>query len=402
VTAFRALGVPEFRTLWIAVAVSAVGTWMQIVAQSLLVLDLTGGSAAALGAVGLAQASAFFIFALSGGGVADRFDKQRLLLITQSLLLGVAVAYGLLVQAGAIRFWMVLALVFITGSILSFDQPARGALLVSLAGKERVASAVSLQSMTFNGAAMVGPAAGGLVIQYFGLVAAFYSNALSFVPMLAVLGFRSRLHARDMAARTAEPLVRAVRSGLETVARDRILAPVVLIYAVLFFAAPSVALLLPVLGRERLHSSADQLGVLFSAYSAGAIGGALFAGAARTTRPQVRVYAGALLIWAVSLAAVGRLTSFAVILVALVVLGAAQSAISVTAISLLQRCTGDAMRGRMMSLNTLIIMGIRPLGDFPDGVLLARAGIAGATTITVLVVLCVAVLIGARTLRVRN
>jgi MFS family permease len=359
---------------------------MAIVAVSLLVLDITHGSAAALGAVGLAQASAFFLFSFPGGGIADRFDRVRLLRITQPLMLAIAVAYGILTQTGLVRFWMVLVFAFIAGSILSFDQPARGALMISLVPREQLASAVSIQSTTFNAAAMVGPALGGLIIGRIGLAPAFYANALSFVPLLIVLGFR--LHkATGPIARSSEPLRRAIESGLRTVAQDRVLLPVVIIYATLLFAAPSAALLMPVLGRERLHAGPGPLGGLFSAFSAGAICGALLSGFARTTRSQLSVFASALLIWALSLISTGRVTSFPRMISALLVLGGAQSAISVVAVSLLQHRTGEHMRGRMMSLNTLTIMGIRPLGDFPCGLLLSSVGIPGTTAIVALAVI---------------
>jgi len=359
---------------------------MAIIAVSLLVLDLTHGSAAALGAVGLAQASAFFLFSWPGGGIADRVDRVRLLRVTQMLMLAIAVAYGILIQTGVLRFWMVLVFAFVAGSILSFDQPARGALMISLVPREQLASAVSIQSTTFNAAAMVGPALGGLVIGRIGLAPAFYANAISFVPLLIVLGFGLR-NATGAPARSSEPLLEAIKSGLRAVAQDRVLLPVVVIWATLLFAAPSVALLMPVLGRERLHLGPGPLGGLFSAFSAGAICGALLAGLARTTRSQLSVFAGALLIWALSLIAAGRVTSFPPMILALFVLGAAQSAISVVAVSLLQHRTGEHMRGRMMSLNTLTIMGIRPLGDFPAGLLLASVGIAGTTSIVALAVL---------------
>src|SRR5215472_3997905 len=104
-------------------------------------------------------------------------------------MLAIVVAYGILIQTGVLRFWMVLVFAFVAGSILSFDQPARGALMISLVPREQLASAVSIQSTTFNAAAMVGPALGGLVIGRIGLAPAFYANAVSFVPLLFVLGF---------------------------------------------------------------------------------------------------------------------------------------------------------------------------------------------------------------------
>jgi MFS family permease len=122
----------DFRILWSGLVISAVGTWMQIVAQSLLVLQLAHNSAFALGLVSLAQALSFFVFALAGGGFADRLDRKRLLLTTQSVLMGFALLIGVLTVTGAIRVWMIVVIAFLSGAALSFDQPARAALISSL------------------------------------------------------------------------------------------------------------------------------------------------------------------------------------------------------------------------------------------------------------------------------
>jgi MFS family permease len=155
---FRALQYRDFRLLWTGLAVSAVGTWMQIVALSLLVLDITHGSAVALGTLSLTQALSFLLFAAIGGSVADHFDKRRLLLVTQSLMMGFAVLLGILTLTGLIRFWVILLVAFASSSALSFDQPARNALVTSLVPKEHLMNAVSLQSAVFNGASVLGPA----------------------------------------------------------------------------------------------------------------------------------------------------------------------------------------------------------------------------------------------------
>src|ERR1035438_8826853 len=158
---FRALRHRDFRLLWVGLAVSAIGTWMQIVAQSLLVLKMTHGSAFALGTVSLAQALAFFLFALVGGSVADRLDKRQLLIFTQSGAAALAILLGFLTLFGVIRLWMVLVLAFLNGTLLSFDQPARGALVPVLVPKEDIGNAISLQAMLFNGASTLGPALAG-------------------------------------------------------------------------------------------------------------------------------------------------------------------------------------------------------------------------------------------------
>src|SRR2546421_3778648 len=161
---FRALQHRNFRLLWISLIVSSVGTWMQIVAQSLLILQITHGSALALGIVSLAQASSFFLFALIGGGVADRIDKRRFLLVTQSLSMLLAFTLGVLTITGLIQVWMIVVIAFCSGTVLSFDQPTRSSLVPMLVPRQDLMNAISLQSTVFNGAAVVGPALAGIAI----------------------------------------------------------------------------------------------------------------------------------------------------------------------------------------------------------------------------------------------
>ena len=184
---FRALRHRDFRLLWVGLAVSAVGTWMQIVAQSLLVLRITHGSAFALGTVSLAQALAFFLFALVGGSVADRFDKRRLLLFTQTGSAALAILLGFLTLFGVIRLWMIIVLAFSNGTLLSFDQPARGALVPVLVPKEDLGNAISLQAMIFNGASTLGPALAGFGVATLGYAGNFFLNGASFLGVLIAL-----------------------------------------------------------------------------------------------------------------------------------------------------------------------------------------------------------------------
>ena len=162
---------------------------MAIVAQSLLVLDLTHGSAVYLGAVSLVQAVAFLLFAPLGGSVADRFDKRRLLCVTQSLMMLLTVVMGVLTATGVIRFWMIPLVVFAAAATLSFDQPARNALIASVVPKEAMLNAISLQSAVFNGASLLGPALAGVTLSRLGYSANFFLNAASFLAVLGALYF---------------------------------------------------------------------------------------------------------------------------------------------------------------------------------------------------------------------
>lgn len=371
--ALRALRHRDFRLLWVGLFVSAVGTWMQILAQALLVLELTDGSSLALGAVSLAQAAAFFLFAPLGGAVADRLDKRRLLLVTQSFMLLLAAGLGALTLLGLVRLWIVVVTAFCGGAALSFDQPARASLIPSLVPPADLMNAVSLQSIIFSGASTFGPALAGVMVAAIGYAGNFFLNAASYLAVIVALG-RLRQTAEASARDERQPLWRSVRTTLATAARDTALPGMIAGYGALLFLGPSPAVMLPIFALRVLHLSAAQMGFLFSALGAGTICGGLALASLGDFRYKGRLFLGAVLIWSAALGAFAASRSAWLSMAALLVLGAAQNAAGATAVTLMQTRVPAGMRGRIMSLNTLLVMGVRPLGDFPAGALIGAIG----------------------------
>ncbi len=371
--ALRALRHRDFRLLWVGLFISATGTWMQIVAQALLVLRLTGGSALALGAVSLAQALAFFLFAPAGGAVADRVDKRRLLIVTQGSLLLMAAGLGVLTLLGLVRLWVIVVLAFCAGAVLSFDQPARSALLPSLVPPDDLMNAVSLQSIVFSGASTFGPAMAGIAVALIGYAGNFFLNAASYLAViLALLSLRTAADRKVRAVR--EPLWSSVRATLAVAARDAALPGILSGYGALLFLGPSPAVMLPIFALRVLHLSAPQMGFLFSALGIGTIFGGLAVASLGDFRHKGTLFLVAVLVWSAALGAFAASTATWLSVAALLILGAAQNAASATAITLMQTRVPPQMRGRIMSLNTLLVMGVRPLGDFPAGALIAAMG----------------------------
>jgi predicted MFS family arabinose efflux permease len=368
----RSLRHREFRILWIGLIISAVGTWMQILAQSLLVLQLTHGSAFALGLVSLAQALAFFVFALIGGGFADRLDRKQLLLTTQSTLMCLALILGILTATGTIRVWMILVIAFLSGTALSFDQPTRAALIASLVPKEDLLNAVSLQSAVFNGASTLGPALAGIAINAIGLSANFFLNAVSFLAVL--IGLLLISPPRSLAVKGRPKLIAQIGEALSTVKRDAVLLRLLFSYGTLLLVAPSLPLLLPVLAIRVLHIDPATLGLLFSGAGIGAVLGALLLAFLPEIVSPIPIISTAFAIWTVSLVVVGFSRSTAITFIGLIFFGMSQSVIGAITSTLLQTRVPQEQRGRVMSLNTLLIMGIRPLGDFPAGALISLFG----------------------------
>ena len=371
---FRALRHSNFRILWLSLTVSAVGTWMQIVALSLLVLKLSHGSAIALGELSLTQALAFLLSAPIAGSIADRFDKRRLLIVTQSLMMMLALILGFATYSGAIRFWIVLTIAFAGATILSVDQPARFVLLPSLVPPEDLMNALSLQAAVFNGAAMVGPAVAGLMINWIGLAGDFFLNAASFVAVLiALVRLRPAAGGSSSEIRRGSLLI-SMAEALRAVRRDAALPAILIAYGLLLFCGPSPALLLPIFATQVLHLDPTGLGFLFSALGAGTIVGALIAASIGDRARKAYLLWTGYLTWAIALAGFALSHVAATAMVALAVAGIAQSLLSATTITLMQSRVPPPMRGRVMSLNTMLLMGIRPLGDFPAGAAIAIIG----------------------------
>jgi MFS family permease len=363
-------------------AVSAIGTWMQIVALSLLVLKITHGSAFALGTVSLAQALAFFCFALVGGTVADRIDKRQLLLFTQSTSAGLAILLGVLTWAGLIQFWMILVIAFLNGTVLSFDQPARSALVSTLVPREDLLSAISLQSSTFNAASAIGPALAGFGVSLLGYAGNFLLNAASFLAVLAAL----YMLPLPVQATHRQTIWGAIRDSLGTVMRDSVLPWVLIGYGALLCFGPSPALILPVFAVKVLNVGPERLGFLFSSVGIGTIFGALIVASLGGDARKGRLYVMGILIWGAAVSSFALSRRLPLSMAALLAVGLAQTVVATTTITLLQMRVPEQMRGRVMSLNTLLIMGVRPLGDFPAGALISVIGAPATVLISAVLV----------------
>jgi MFS family permease len=366
---------------------SSLGTWMQIVAQSLLVLRLSGNSALALGTVSLAQASAFFLFAPMGGAFADRHDKRRLLFRTQTLLMLSAFTLAALTASGAVRLWMVVVLAFTSGVLLSFDQPARASLLPLLAPPEDLTNAISLQTLVFNAASIAGPPLGGAVAAVAGLAGDFALNGCSY---LAVIVSLLLLPPQSIASPAGSPgqsrTWSAVREMLAAIQKRPAVFAAVLVYAVLLFVAPSQALLVPLFIMDVLHRGAAGLGFLFAASGIGTVAGSLFVASFGDYQRKGPLLVTANAAWVIALAMFALTRTFGQAFVMLLLMAAAQSVFSTLVVTLMQGSVEATMRGRIMSLNTLLMMGVRPLGDFPISIATSLFGIANAALLSALVV----------------
>lgn len=367
---FKAFAHPNFRLLWVGLVVSNVGTWVQTVAQGWLIHDLTG-KYLDLGLLGLARAVPLLTLSLFGGTLADRLDKRRLLYWTQGLMAFFAFVQGVLAALGVVRVWHIWTLGFASAVVLAFDQPTRQALLPALVPREDLLNAIALMSVSFNGAAILGPALAGLLVPLVGYAWAFYLNALSFGAVLLAV-YWLRLARRPRPAGT-KPVLQEAAEGFIYIVRHPIIRTLTVMAAVVgFFAAPYNQMLPGY--RLLLHIDRRALGLLTSAPGLGTLLGGFAVARFAHTRHKGRLMLGAAGLTVLALALFSLSRSYYLSVGSLVLVGATLTGYTATMQTLLQQNTDDVHRGRVMSMFTLTVLGLSPLGALPLGALSDAVG----------------------------
>ena len=365
----------DFRLFWGGQLVSLIGTWMQSVGQSWLVLELTG-SPFSLGLVNALQFTPILFLSPVGGTLSDRFGKRRILLVTQATMMVQALVLAALVHSGHVRYWHVAVLAVVYGLGRAVDIPARQSFIADLVGKRDLPNAVALNSVVFNGARIVGPGVAGLLIARFDVAVAFLLNGVSFVAVLAALLAIRAEGLPDPAGRLG------VRQGLIGAVRYAAATPAVAFTLGLLVVVSLLALnfnvVVPLIARDVLHEGARGFGLLMSSLGAGAIVGALGVAALRSGRPRLSVLAGSAAILCAGVIVLALARHFAVAAVVLAVLGCLQIVFSTGCNTALQLTTPDALRGRVMGLYAMAFAGMTPFGSLFIGTLAERVGVDAA------------------------
>jgi MFS family permease len=354
---FAALAVPNFRLYFAGQAVSLVGTWMQVVAQSWLVLQLTG-SGTLLGLVTAAQFLPVLLFGAYGGLIADRADKRRLLLGTQSALGLLALLLGTLTVTHVVRLWMVFVIAVALGTVNSVDQPVRQTFVPEMVGRDGVQNAVSLNSVLTNASRAVGPAVAGVLIATTGVGVCFLANAASFAAVLVALAL-----IRVQALHPAPPATREsgqLRQGLRYVRGTRGLLVPLLMMALVGTLAYEFQVALPLLARVSLHGGASTYGFLTAAMGVGAVAGGLVV--ASTARTGLLPFTVAAAGFGIAILAAALVPSLPGELAALAVVGFFSTAFMATGNTTLQLTSDPRFRGRVMALWSVTFNGSTPIG----------------------------------------
>jgi MFS family permease len=360
----RSLNNRDYRLYLSGQVLSQIGRWMQSVAQAWLVLELTG-SPLQLGLISTLQFTPMLLFSVFSGAVADRFSKRRLLMFTKSVSVAQSLALAALVGAGVVQYWHVALLALLLGLINTLDNPTRQSFVSELVREEDVGNAVALSSAGFNSARIVGPAIGGILIARLGFVPAIVINGLGFVFPIAALALMRTPEAprpprtTTMLEEVSEGIAYALRTPLIRLALG-------MLFVVSLFVF-NFNVYVPLLARAVLHQEADGFGFLMASVGLGAVSGALALGAFGRTRPTVPVTLGASAIACAGIFLMSAVHEFWAGALALFVTGLFSVVVTASCNTILQLTAPSALRGRVMSLYTLVFGGTVPFGAFVVG-----------------------------------
>lgn len=371
----------NFRLFSIGQAISVTGTWMQMVATAWLVLQLTGSGVALGVETALAFGPILFLGAW-GGMVADRHDKRRILVVTQTAFGLLALTLFVLVATDVVELWLVFAVALGQGIITSIDMPTRQSFVAEMVEQRDLTNAVSLNSAVFTGTRIVGPALAGVLIAGVGMEWCFLLNGVSY---LGAIGALSLMRREELRPQRAPRAARAIRDGLRFVWQSRELRRPLILMSVLYLFSFNFSVLFPLFAERSLRGDAGTLGTLFSLMGVGSFVAALvLAGRANANERRLAVAASAVgLITLVVAFAPTAQSAF----VAMVALGAAAIVFLITANSTLQLTSPPEMRGRVMALYGIVFLGSTPIGGPIAGWvgehLGPRTGLAGGGLIAV-------------------
>jgi MFS family permease len=364
---FSAVRHRNFRLYWIGQIVSLVGTWMQSVSQPWLVL-LLGGTPIELGAVLALQFAPALALAPLGGVLADRVDKRRLLVLTQSVAaLQAAVLFGL-TATGLIQIWQIMLLALALGFVNALDMPVRQSFAAELVPREDLINAITLNSASFNLARVIGPAIAGIALALYGPAFNFAINAVSYLGVLTAL-VRMDPTAMQPIVRPEQlatirlSLAEGVRYALRT---PTVLWPLVLLGGIGMFGM-NFQTLLPLFARYTLNLNADGFGALFAAMGFGSLIGSLSLAFIGSRRPLVGMILAGGAAFAAFEAGLG-LSRTALAAVPMIVLVGLSSMLMVNTINIIvQRSVPDVLRGRVMALYVTVFAGTTPIGGLFAG-----------------------------------
>jgi MFS family permease len=369
-TTLRALRHRNFQLFFSGQLISLTGTWMQSVAQAWLVYSMTK-SALLLGTVGFASQIPVFLVAPFGGITADRVNRQRLVIATQTCSMILAGILAWLTLSGRVHVWHIFLLAGLLGVVNAFDIPGRQAFLIDMVGKEDLMNAIALNSSMFNGARVIGPAVAGILVARIGEGWCFAANSFSYIAVLiGLLLMKVRSVPRISKRSPMEDII----EGFRWVNRTKIIRSLLFLIGLVSLVGMPYTVLMPVFADKILHGGARGLGILMGATGVGALFGALTLAAKTGIKGLGRWVTITCATLGISLFLFSFSTSFWLSAVLLLPCGYSMMLQMACSNTLIQTIVPDHLRGRVMSLYSMMFMGMAPFGAFFGGALANRIG----------------------------
>ena len=355
------------------------GTWMESTATGWLVTDLEPDRASLwIGVISASFAIPMLLFPPLGGAVADRYARLRILWIVQIAYLILSASLAAVTLAGHVEIWMLILYGFLNGAVLAFDAPVRHALLPEIVTRDQLMSGVSLNSVAFTGAALVGPAVAGVLIPLIGVGGVMTVNAISCLATLYALWQMRDVPAHRPAPHGVEGLVRSIVRGVRYIRSSSLLCGLILVSTVSGLFIRSYSPLLAVFARDEYRVGSAAYGALVSAGGLGTLIGAFGLAGRREVTHRGPLVGAAVLSQAVLLIVFAATPWFGAALPLLLLVGAMNAVAGASIATLIQLSVPGELRGRVMSIYMLTVIGVPSVGAFVLGVLAVPLGVRGA------------------------
>ncbi|HYE84598.1 MAG TPA: MFS transporter [Clostridia bacterium] len=369
---FPALTHRDFRLFWTGQCISLIGTWMQTVGQAWLVYQITNSSLK-LGIISALQFTPILLFSLPVGAFIDRHSKKRLLLIVQTIMALNAFLLAFLVWTGIASYWTIALQALLLGTMNCIDMPVRQSYMVELASKEHLMNAIALNSTIFNAARIIGPAIAGLAFSYFGATVCFLLNGLSFIPVITNI-CRIKSEGRAIKERSGIKISHEILEGIKYIASNPVINTTILMLGFSNSIVMNFNILIPVMAKTVLNGDSRAYGFLMTALGLGAFTGALLLAVTSYKGLRMKLLMGAYLSLSICVFAIGFQTKFLYAFLLFMLAGWSMTSALSSSNTCVQTNSPDEMRGRIMSVYSLVVGGAVPIGSIYAGTMAQSFG----------------------------
>lgn len=371
---FPALGHRDYRLFWTGQCISLIGTWMQTVGQAWLVYQLTDSSFL-LGLIGTLQFLPMMLFCLPIGAIIDRHSKKKILFWVQFVMMINAMVLAFMVWTGKATYGSIAVQAFILGVMNSIDMPVRQSFMAELASKQHLMNAIALNSTIFNAARVIGPAVAGLVFSYFGSTICFLLNGISFVPVLLNIS-RIGCEGRPIEGKNKGRILTEVFEGLVYIVKNPTISTTMMLVALCNTLVMNFNVMVPVMAKTVLQGDSKSYGFLMTALGLGAFTGALSLAVNSHRGLRTRLLMGAYLALSVFIFILGFQSQYIFAFIFFICAGWCMTTALSCSNTSIQTNTPDNMRGRIMSVYSLVLGGSVPIGSMYAGIMCESFGVS--------------------------